>query len=326
MNNLRKFLLRLCATAAILAPGFTYAQSTDYPRSPIKIVVAAPPGGLPDAIARIVGQRMAVTLGQPIAVENRTGAGSIIAAEYVARAKPDGYTLILMDLSPLTINPTLYKKLPYDGAKSFDPIALLGVAPMLVAAGPSLKANSITEFIAEAKSRPGKLTYGTIGVGSLHHIAFEEMRRIAGIDILHVPYREQPSGPAAAGQVDVMMAALPSIDGLVKAGKLRLLGIAVPNKPAQFGDVPTLAEQGLPGYTFTGDVGILAPHGLSPVIAQKIASAATEALSQPDIKKRLSELGIIPDGRTLKDYGAYINREAERYSAMVKRAGLEGSQ
>ena len=326
MKNFRTNLLCLCASLAFWVSASSHAQQTDYPRFPIKIVVAAPPGGLPDVIARVIGQRMAVTLGQAIAVENKTGAGSIIAADYVARATPDGYTLAVMDLSPLTINPTLYKKLPYDGAKSFEPIALLGVAPMLVAAGPSLKANSISGFIAEAKSQPGKLTYGTIGVGSLHHIAFEEMRRMAGIDILHVPYREQPSGPAAAGQVDVMMAGLPSIDGLVKANKLRILGIATPNKTAQFGDVPTVAEQGLPGYTFSGDVGILAPRGIPPAIAQKIASAATEALSQPDIKKRLAELGIIPDGRTLKDYSAYISRETERYSAMVKRAGLEASQ
>ncbi|MES2415942.1 MAG: tripartite tricarboxylate transporter substrate-binding protein [Pseudomonadota bacterium] len=326
MKNFRKKLICLCSLLAFWVPTSSHAQQVDYPRAPIRLVVAAPPGGLPDAIARLVGQRMAVTLGQAIAVENKTGAGAIIAAEYVARAAPDGYTLAVMDLSPLTINPTLYKKLPYDGARSFEPIALLGVAPMFVAAGPSLKAKSMTEFVAEAKSRPGKLTYGTIGIGSLHHIAFEEMRRVAGIDILHIPYREQPTVPAAAGQVDVMMAGLPSIDGLVKAQKLRILGIAVPGRAAQFPDVPTMAEQGLPGYTFSGDVGILAPRGIPPAIAQKIAAAATEALSQPDIRKRLSELGIIPDGRTLKDYSAYISRETDRYSAMVKRAGLEGSQ
>lgn len=303
------------------------AQGDEYPQRPIKIVVAAPPGGLPDLMARLVGDHMAAALGQPVVVENKTGAGGIVAADTVAKAPPDGYTLLLLDLSPLTITPALYKKLPYSGSKSFDPIALLGVGPQFLAAGPSLKANTFQEFVKEAKARPGKLTYGTIGIGSLHHIAFEDLQRAAGIELLHVPYRDQPSIPTAAGQVDVLLAGLPSIEGLVRSNKLRVLGVASPKRLLQMPNVPTLAESGVPNYSFTADIGIVAPKGTPSAISRKLATAAVAALNQPDVRKRFAELGVlIAEGVVLGDYAAYIDREVVRIGAIVKRAGLEGSQ
>jgi tripartite-type tricarboxylate transporter receptor subunit TctC len=318
---------RSLAALMLAAPAVTaFAQADDFPRRPIKMIVAAPTAGLPDVIARLVSQHMAVTLGQGVVVENKTGAGGIIAADLVAKAAPDGYTILLLDMSPISITPTLYKKIPYEGSKSFDPIALLGVAPLFLAAGPSTKVNSFQEFVAQAKANPGKLTYGTIGIGSLHHIAFEDMKRTAGIDILHVPFREQPSGPAAGGQVDVLLAALPSIDGLVKGGKLRILGATSLKRLAEAPNVPTLAESGLPNYSITADIGILAPKGTPPAIAQKLAAAAASALTQPDVRKRFAELGIVPDGRVQAEYGAYIDKEVTRIGAILQRAGLAGSQ
>jgi tripartite-type tricarboxylate transporter receptor subunit TctC len=318
---------RTLAALLLAAPTFAaFAQGDDYPRRPIRMVVAAPTGGLPDVIARLVGQHMAVTLGQGVAVENKTGAGGIIAADAVAKAAPDGYTILLLDMSPISITPTLYKKIPYEGSKSFDPVALLGVAPLFLTAGPSLKAGSFQEMVAQAKANPGKLTYGTIGIGSLHHIAFEEMQRAAGINMLHVPFREQPSGPAAGGQVDVLLAALPSIEGLVKGGKLRLLGATSSKRLAEAPNVPTLAELGLPNYSITADIGILAPKGTPPAITQQLAAAAVSALNQPDVRKRFAELGIVPDGRVGAEYGTYIDREVTRIGGILQRAGLAGSQ
>ncbi|WP_296560552.1 tripartite tricarboxylate transporter substrate binding protein [Pigmentiphaga sp.] len=308
-----------------MAPAAGHADG-GFPNRPIKMVVAAPTGGVPDVIARLVGQHMSASLGQPIAVENKTGAGSIIALESVAKANPDGYTLLVADSSPLTINPTLYKKLPYQGMDSFEPIAFLGAAQLFLTAGPSLKANSFQEMVAQAKAAPGKLTYGTIGIGSLHHVMFEEIRRSAGIDIMHVPFREQPSAPVAAGTADMLLAGLPSIEGLVRAGRLRLLGVTSKARVAQLPDVPTLEESGLPGYVFTADIGLLAPRGTPPEHLRKLADAARQAVAQPDVRRKLADLGIVPDGRVLAEYGDYMRREIDRFGGMVQRAGLAGTQ
>ncbi len=321
MNPIRMF----AAFALALAPLAGHAEA-GFPNRPIKVVVAAPTGGVPDVIARVVGQHMSAALGQPMAVENKTGAGSIIALESVAKSNPDGYTLLVADSSPLTINPTLYKKLPYEGMDSFEPIAFLGAAQLFLTAGPSLKANSFQEFVSQAKAAPGKHTYGTIGIGSLHHVMFEEIRRSAGIDIMHVPFREQPSGPVAAGQVDVLLAGLPSIEGLVRSGRLRILGVTSKARVPQLPDVPTLEESGLPGYVFTADIGLLAPRGTPPEHLRKLAEAARQALAQPDVQRKLADLGIVPDGRALDEYGRYMRSEIDRFSGMVKRAGLAGTQ
>ncbi|MCK9507331.1 MAG: tripartite tricarboxylate transporter substrate-binding protein [Pigmentiphaga sp.] len=321
-----RLLISVAATVAALGVMASSHADANYPSNPIKFIVGAPAGGVPDVVARVVGQKMAEALGQSVVVENKTGAGAIIATESAAKARPDGYTLLVADSSPFTINPTLYKRLPYDGIGSFEPIAFLGAAQLFLAAGPSLKADSVQGLIAEAKAQPGKLTYGTIGIGSLHHVMFEEMGRVAGINMLHVPFREQPSGPAAAGQVEMLLAGKPSIEGLVQAGKLRLLGIASDTRMKELPEVPTLAESGVPEYAFTADIGLYAPKGTPSAITAKLAAAAQEALKHPEVRQRLTDLGIIPDGRVLDDYASYMKDEITKFSRIVKAAGLAGLQ
>lgn len=208
--------------------------------NPIKFIVGAPAGG----VARVVGQKMAEALGQSVVVENKTGAGAIIATESAAKARPDGYTLLVADSSPFTINPTLYKRLPYDGFGSFEPIAFLGAAQLFLVAGPSLKADSVQGQIAGAKAQPGKL---------------------------------------------------------------RLLGIASDTRMKELPEVPTLAESGVPEYAFTADIGLYAPKGTPSAITAKLAAAAQEASKHPGVRQRLTDLGIIPDGRVLDDNASYMN-------------------
>jgi tripartite-type tricarboxylate transporter receptor subunit TctC len=308
-----------------LAPAFAASTHTNYPTRPIKMVVAAPTGGLPDVIARIVAQHMTTSLGQAVVVENKPSAGGIIATESVAKAAPDGYTVLLLDLSPLTINPTLYKKLPYDAATGFAPVRMLGIAPLFLVTNPNVPAKTFQELVAMVKAAPGKHTYGTIGVGSLHHIAFEEMKAATGMDILHVPFREQPSGPVVAGQVDMILAGLPSIEGFVRANRLNMIAVSTSRRAPQAPSLPTLSESGLPGYDVSADIGVIAPKGTPPDVIHILSSALADALKQPDTLARFNELGIQAADMPADAYAAHIRQEMQRFARSVTAAGLAGS-
>lgn len=319
-------LFAMLQALLLVAVPITSTADSAYPFRPIKLVVAGPPGGMPDVVARLLGNYLTAALDQPAVVENKTGAGGIIALDSVAKAKADGYTLLVSDSSPLTINPTIFKRLPYNGIADFEPIALIGSGPLFLAAGPSLQAATFEELVAQAKAHPGKLTYGTVGVGSLHHIAFEEMSRLAGIQLMHVPFREQPAAPVAAGQVDMLLAGLPSIDGLVRSGHLHLLGATSKARFSTLRDTPTLSESGIPSYAFTADIGLLAPKGTPPEALAKLSDAVHTMLNEPEARQKLVELGMVPGDRLLTDYGSYMAGEISRFKAMVEQAGLAGTQ
>lgn len=322
------FRIRALSAFALCIPVVfaTAASAADtYPTRPIKMVVAAPTGGLPDVIARIVAQHMSTSLKQAVVVENKPSAGGIIAAESVAKATPDGYTVLLLDLSPLTINPTLYKKLPYDATQSFTPIRLLGVAPLFLVTNPRVPAKTFQELIALVKSAPGKYTFGTIGVGSLHHIAFEEMKAATGMDMLHVPFKEQPSGPVVAGQVDMILAGLPSIEGFVRSDRLKMIAVSTSKRAPQAPSLPTIAESGLPGYDVSADIGVVAPRGTPPDVIRTLSNALADAIRQPDTLSRFNELGIIAADMPPDAYAAHIQKEMQRFARSVNAAGLAGS-
>jgi tripartite-type tricarboxylate transporter receptor subunit TctC len=297
----------------------------DYPSRPIRLVVTVPPGGAADFIARLVGGKVSEALGQPVLVENRGGAGGIAGTEAVAKAAPDGYTLLVADVGQVAINPHLYAKLPYDALKDLGAVTLLGTTSLFLVVNPTVPATSFAELVALARAQPGKLSYGSSGIGSIHHLATEALKSALKLDIVHVPYKGMGQAVPAllGGQVSLLYSALPAIDAHVKAGKLKLLAISTPRRSAQAPDVPTVVELGVPGYDFGPEIGVLAPAGLPPALLAKISAEIAKAVRQPEVSQRYLQLGIEPLGSTPEAYTARIRAAYERYAIVVKASGAK---
>jgi tripartite-type tricarboxylate transporter receptor subunit TctC len=298
-------------------------RADTYPSKPIRLIVPYPPGSGTDIVARLLGQKLTESWGQPIIVDNRPGAGAIIGTEAAAKAPADGYTLLMGDVGPLTINPALYAKLPYDPAKDFAPVSEVAFLPFLLVVHPSVKANSIQELVALAKAKPGELNYASVGNGSAVHLATELFKTEAGVDIVHVPYKG--SAPALAdligGQVSMMFVNVLSALPYVKSGQLRALAIATPRRSSALPDLPTVAEANLPGFVAGAWFGILVPAGTPPEVVDKLSAEIVRILHLPDIVERLAGQGAEAIGDTPEQFAGHIRQETAKWAKVVKASG-----
>src|SRR5438067_2928892 len=296
-----------------------------YPARAIKIVVPYAAGGLPDTMTRAVTPKLGEALGQPVVVENMGGAGGISGVTEVARSQPDGYTLLVADVGQIAINPHLFSKLPYAPLKDLAPVSLIGTSPLYLVAHPSVPVNTLKELVAYAKANPGKLNYGSSGIGSIHHLATEALKAGFGIDLVHVPYKGTgQSVPALlGGQVALLYSALPSIAGHLKDGKVKMLAISSAKRSPHTPDVPTVAENGIAGYDFVAEIGLLAPAATPREVIQRLAVEMAKVAKQPDVVKRFTELGIDAVGSTPEAYAALNKSEYEKYGKLVKETGAK---
>ena len=313
-----RIMLVICGT--ILFCGAAVAQ--DYPSRPVKIIVPFPAGGSNDIIARIVAQKLTERCGQSFLVENRGGAGGNIGAEAVATSEPDGYTLLLTAPPPLTTNQALYKNLPFDPAKSFAPVALIASVPIVLMVNPSLNVANVAELIALAKEKPGKLNFGSSGVGSTNHLAGELLKSMTGIDIVHIPYKG--AAPAMndllAGTIPMMFDNMPAVLPQVQGKLVNAIAVAGKERANALPDVPTVAET-LPGFDVSAWFGLVAPAKTPAPVLQKLATELDVILKMPDIRKRFSELGAEP-GNVLGDaFGTFLANETTKWAKVIQASG-----
>jgi tripartite-type tricarboxylate transporter receptor subunit TctC len=313
------------AVAAAFALAFAAPLTAQdaYPSKPVRWVVPYSAGGLPDTMARVVGQKLAEGLGQQVTIENRGGAGGIPGTEAVARAAPDGYAFLVADVGQVAINPHLYAKLPYDPARDLAPVTLLGVANLFLVANQAVPVKDFGELVALARDRPGILNYGSSGVGSIHHLSMESLKAALGLSIVHIPYKGTgQSIPAlVSGDVALAYAAMPSIAAHVKSGRVKVLAVSTAKRSPSAPDVPTVAELGVPGYDFAPEIGLLAPAGTPPAIVARMSQEVARALKSPEVAQRFAQLDIVPVGNAPAEYAAQIRAANEKYAQAVKVSG-----
>ena len=318
----------LSALLVLATAGGCWAQATAttnaFPSKPIHIYVTVPPGGAADFIARTVGAKLSQSLGVSVVIENRGGASGTIAAALVAKAPADGYTLLQNSITTHGIGPYLFPKLPYESFTDFAPVTLLATLPMIMTVNAALPVKSVDEFIALAKSRPGKLSFASSGNGGAPHLAGELFKVATDIDILHVPYKG--SGPAvldvAGGQVQAMFDAAPSLLPHIQSGKLRALAAASAQRNALLPEVPTFAERGVKGMEILIWYGLQAPAGTPPAIVNRLNAELRKVLDAPDLRQRFAEQGTQPAGGTPEQFTAFMREDYQRWGAVIKRARL----
>jgi len=319
------FIMIMLMGGAAAWPRWAHAQSPPsvYPDRPITLIVPYAPGGGNDVLARAVAEPMGKSLGQPVVIENRGGAGGAVGTRQVAKAAPDGYTLGLGGTGTLAIDPTLYPNVGYDPRKDFAPVGLIATSPLIILVNPSLAARNVQELIALAKAQPGKLNYASAGPGSGIHLGTVLFADTAGIDLTHIPYKG--TGPALTdllgGHVQIYFSSLPPAVGLVKDHKLRALGVTGLKRSASFPEVPTVAEQGLPGFEAVLHYGIIAPAGTPRRIVDKLNAALRAALDDPKVSGHIATEGAEPLPMSPDEYAADIDREETKWSALVKKSG-----
>jgi tripartite-type tricarboxylate transporter receptor subunit TctC len=298
------------------------ANAASYPTRPVTLVVAFTPGGPSDVLARIVGKQLERVLGQPFVIENRPGAGGNIAADYVARAKPDGYTLLMGNNGILATNGALFAKLAYDAEKDFSPISMVGSQPNILVVNPSLPVHSVAELVALARQEPGKLNYGHSGLGTAAHLAGELFKSEAHVDIVGIGYKG--AAPALqdviAGQTQVMFATSASVMGHIKAGLVRPIAVTTCARFSAMPELPPVAET-LPGFDATTWHGLVAPAGTPADVLETLHRATIAALKDPETRKRLDDLGVEIAGDSPQEFAAYIKREIPKWAAVVKASG-----
>ena len=314
---------RLCTIVALLAAaGAAWGQG--FPAKPIRFVAAFPAGGPSDIVARAIGKRMSEVLGQPVVIENRTGAGGNIGAEAVAKSPPDGYT-VLLGGSYLTIAPSLYSKLAFDPEKDFAPIGLLVSNQYVLVAHPAVPARNTRELIRLAKARPGQLNYGSAGIGSPPHLAGELLKTMAGIDANHVPYKG--ASPALVdligGHIDFYFGGISGALPHVRSGKIAALAVTSSRRSSQLPAVPTVAESALPGYDITTWFGLLAAAGTPREIVNRLNSVIVGIVNEPEMKSYLIAQGVDPVTNTPEQFAAYIRSEVPKFAKIVKAAGIK---
>lgn len=309
---------------AMLTPVGAAAFADDYPTRPIRLVVPFAPGGGADAVARIVAQGVSQTLGQQVVVENRGGAAAIIGTEQVAKADPDGYTLVLGQSGPISINPALYKDLRYDPVKDFAPVTLTTSYPYILVVNSNLPAKTVQEFVVLAKAKPNGLSYGTAGKGGANHLVTEMFSIAAGIEMVHVPYRG--TSPAVtdviAGNLHLVFSDVVSAMANIQSGTLRALAVTSSKRTPVLPDVPTMAESGFPGFDAIGWHGILAPAGTPPAIVTKLRAEIVKALNAPATQSLLTSQALQSVGNTPQEFAAFIKDDIVKWGAVAKRAGI----
>ncbi len=321
MKRLALLLLAIVA-GLMLAPASLHAQA--YPARPVRVIVPYPPGGSVDAVARIVAQKLTEGLGQNFFVDNRAGAAGTIGADLVAKASPDGYTL-MVTASIHVISPFLMKNVPYDAVKDFTAVSHLAAGPLLVLAHPSVAAKNIAELFEDLRRQPGKYTFATSSYGSAGHLASETLKRLAGADILVVPYRG--SGPALtdlmSGQVNLMVEPILSSLPHVRAGTLKALAVTAKSRVGSAPEIPTVSESGAPGFDFYSWYGIWGPKGMPGDVVARIAVEAAKIVRQPDVAQRLVGQGFEPVGSTPAEFDRYIADENAKYGAIIRDANIK---
>ncbi|UZN52042.1 tripartite tricarboxylate transporter substrate binding protein [Cupriavidus cauae] len=320
MKSLTLATVVLGLAAALATP----AAQAAYPERPIRWIVPFPAAGAMDNIARTLGEEMSQTLGQSIVVENRPGAGGNIGAELVARSPADGYTMLIV-ANGMAVNPALYRKLTYDPIKDFAPVSLLAVVPnVLVANKAKTSAKTVPEVIASAKSQPGKYTYASAGNGTSIHLAGELFTSMAGVELLHVPYKG--SGPAVTdllgGQVDYMFDSITSAKPHIDAGKLTAIAVTTSKRSATLPNVPTVAEAGLPGYELSPWFAAFVPAGTPPAVVETLHRAMVDALRKPAVQKRLAAIGAEPIGSTPAELKQHLAKETDKWGKLIRARGI----
>jgi tripartite-type tricarboxylate transporter receptor subunit TctC len=323
---MRHFVRQLCRVAllsSLLGITASNAMAQAYPNKPIKLIVPFAPGGFTDVVARILGQKLSISLGQPFVIENKAGAGSTIGTDFVAKAAPDGYTLVMVSTTHV-ISPAIYPKLPYDPIKSFTPVGKLVDSAYVLLVNPKVPANNVAEFIALAKASPDKIHYASSGNGSSQHLMGGMFASMTGVKMKHVPYKG--SGGAAndlvAGVVESSFAGVPNAMAQVPAGRLKALAVTTSKRIPQLPDVPTMQEAGVPGYNASVWLGLLAPAGTPKEVVMKLNAEIAKVLSAADTKKELYAAGVEADISTPEALNALMVQELDRWGKVIKDAGI----
>ncbi len=321
MKNLLRFIALVATAMTVAGP----ALGQPYPAKSIRMVIGFSPGGGTDIIGRIVGHKLSEALGQQILADNRSGASGQIAAELVAKAPPDGYTVMMAHIAAMSILPSLNPKLPYDPVKDFAPISLVAISPNLVVAHPSVPAKNVKELIALAKARPGQLHYASPGAGTVQHLAGEFFNLQAKVNMLHVPYKG--AGPAVvdliAGHVHLSFDVVPVVISHVRAGKLRVLAVTSEKRSSLLPDIPTLNEGGLPGFDMSTWWGLVAPAAVSKDIIARLHSETVKVLRQKEVADRIADQGAEIVGNTPAEFAAFIGSERAKYAKIVREAKIK---
>jgi tripartite-type tricarboxylate transporter receptor subunit TctC len=316
----RQFLQLAAGAAALSAPGLALAQT--YPTRPVRIIVSYPAGNASDIIGRVVAQALSERLGQQFVVENRPGVSGTLGTGAVARAAPDGYTLLMEVVTANVMNSTLYPNLAYDFARDIAPVARLGEGPYVMVANPSVPAETLPEFVAYAKAHPGKINMASTGNGSPTHVFGELFRMTAGIDMLHVPYRGSFMPDLLGGQVQIVFGPISQSIEYIRAGKLRALAVTTANRQTTLPDVPTVREF-IPGYEASGWYGIGAPKGTPGEIVDGLNREINAALADVKVTARLADLGILPMPTTSAEFGSFIVAETEKWAKVIRTASIK---
>jgi tripartite-type tricarboxylate transporter receptor subunit TctC len=307
----------------ILIPGLAMAQA--WPGKPIRIVIAQAPGSATDVISRVVANPLSASLGQPIVIDARPGAGGALGTEVAARSAPDGYTLFMGNNSTHGSNPAVYAKLPYDAVKDFAPISFVASVPYVLVVNPKVPVTTLQQFVALVKSKPGTMNYASAGNGSTHHFCGELLKSMTGIDIQHIPYKGSGPGVAAvlSGEVSMMFSNVADIGSQIRAGKVRPLAVTAARRASLLPDVPTMAEAGLPGFEVTSWFGLLAPAGTPGAIIGRLNAETVKVLGRADVKATLGAQGLEVAPSTPEQFAAHIRSEIARFTKIAKAAGIK---
>lgn len=321
--NLIGRLIALVTVVAALGLDASAALAQGYPAKPIRVIAAFPPGSVSEILGRVVGQKLTEAWGQPVVVETRPGAGGTIAADAVAKASADGYTLLMGSSAELTVGPNLYSKLSYDPLKHFAPVILVAVVPNLLVVHPSVPATTVKELVAVAKSKPGQLNFASSGNGTTGHLAGEMLKALAGIDMVHIAYKGSPPAltDTLAGQTSLMFGPIVTALPHARAGKLRALAVSSPRRSSAAPEVPTMGEAGFPDFEASIYFGISAPAGTPREIVARLNAEIGKALQVPEVRQTLLKQGAEPLGGTPEAYAAHIKTEIAKWARVVKISG-----
>lgn len=320
---------RVLLAVTLAAASSVGAHAQDYPSRPVTMVVPFTSGGSTEILARLIGQGLEAKLGKPVIVENKPGAGTVIGSNFVAKAEPDGHTLLMGTSSPIAINVTVYKALPYNPATDFVPLAMVAESPFVLVVNNDLPVKTVPELIAYAKANPGKLSFGSGGPGAPHHLFAELFASMAGIKMTHVPYRG--SLPALndvlAGHIQLMFVDLPPAAGMIASGKIRALGVTPAKRVSALPDVPTIAEAGVPGYAAAAWFMVVAPAKTPKPIVDRLHTELKDVLASAQTREQIANLGLTPlDTPPVPEMQAFVKSEIERWGKVVEAAGIAGSQ
>jgi len=318
------FVVTLALLAVAAGGALAQVAGPKFPNRPLRYIVPFPPGGSTDIVARVVAEALTEGLGQQVVIDNRGGAAGTVGAEIAAHATPDGYTLFACNIASLAVSPALYRKLGYDPG-AFAPIGLIGSNPNALAIHPSVPAKTVGQFVAYAKSRPGKLNYSSAGAGTSPQLSMEMFKMTARIDLVHVPYKG--GGPAVVGliggEVQAMFGTVPSLIGAIRSQRVRVLGVTSTTRASDLPDVPTIAESGMPGFEVISWQGLCTPAGVPKAVLARIRAALAAALALPDTRKRLADQGIQLTPLTHEKFAAFIRAERAKWAKLVKDVGIK---